>query len=42
MGVSIAKKSRKLKKKPQSPTLPSPNPRRLMDPDLQNASEALD
>jgi len=40
-GVSIAKNSRK-SKETQSPRLRGPNPRSLMDPDLQNVSEALD
>jgi len=39
--VYIAAKFKKTGKK-QKPKLPSPNPRGLVDPDLQNASGALD
>ena len=37
-----SKNQEKLERNQKNPALPGPNPRRLMDPDLQNASEALD
>ena len=40
--VYIAISSKKKHKKTQGPRLQSPNPPSLVDPDLQNASEALD
>ena len=41
MQVQLASNSKKPKKQ-ERPMLPGPNPRFLMDPDLHNASEALD